>query len=255
MKNLFSLLMLFSCVCLYGQKSGSPALHKRLVAVGEAPAAVSEYTPVDKGRILCYLSNSDDYLYVDMIITDPVVQKKVLDVGMNIWIDVTGKERKVLSARYPVGANTIKEQLDRKAERMTTEEMRMLALNSSTSMAYEVMYNGYDDKGTRTIPAKTESGCNGSVRYNDDGDLIYFVAVPLEGIEFHESKGKPVPFSLGIEYGVNPVIVRPQPAAGGGAAGGVARAGGGMPPGGMPPGQQTGEPVCWIKGLIPPAEN
>lgn len=251
MKYLFtSLLILINCMWLYGQKSSPQIMNWRTAPAGSSPAQESEYFRVDKGKILCYLSNDKDFLFVDMIIKDPAVQKKVLDVGMNIWIDVTGKDKKALSVRYPMGANIVRSQLARKGNRMTEDEIRLMTVNSPTAMAYEVLYNGVGEKKTRVVRATTDTGCNGRIYYNDDGDLIYFVLFPMKDIVFEQAKGKAVPFSLGIEYGADP-----SPAgniqAGAGAPGAAGRPS--VPGAGGPQGPQSAVSVIWIKGLTPSA--
>ena len=196
-----------------------------------------------------------------MVIVDPVVQKKVLEIGMNVWIDAGGKNKKTLSARYPVGANSVRTQLERKGERMTAEERALLFSNTKIGLARELYLNGFGEGGTKVLPAMSGEMCNARIYYNDEGDLIYFLAIPMADIIFEEVKGKKVPFSIGIEYGVAPVVTRPQPAAAGAApaAGGGGRAGGaggGRPGGGPPPGggmpQQGSQPDAsvWIKGLL-----
>ncbi|MBE0674039.1 MAG: hypothetical protein IH591_05210, partial [Bacteroidales bacterium] len=201
---------------------------------------------------------------VDIVVIDPGVQKKILDIGMNLWIDVTGKEKRSVSVRYPLGSATIRSQLERKGERMTEEEMLLYTRNSGLAMAYEIYLNGFGDGGTKVIPCSSEEGCMASLRYNDDGELIYFLSIPVNEIVFEESKGAAVPFSIGIEYGVPPVIERPRPQSGtsGGAAvpsGAMSGGrGGGPPAGGASRGGASGsgqstlseDQTIWIKGLL-----
>lgn len=245
---------------MYGQKSKTPAMYWRAVT-GEIPAESSEYYSVDKGKILFCLSNNDDFIFIDLITPDAPTQKKILDVGMNIWIDVTGKEKKETGVRYPVGANNVRMRLTQKGGRMTEAEIMMLTRNSAISMAYEMELVGFGEAVPPRAVAAGDSGFMAKIYYNDNGDLVYSLVIPSGKIAFTESRGKTVPFSIGIEYGAA-MIARPQgtaPAGGaarsGPPAGGGGRAGGGgARPGGVMPssaGQQSGVPVIWIKSLIP----
>jgi hypothetical protein len=250
----------------------------------EIPAPVSEFFSLEKGKILCFLSNDNNNLFVDMIIHDPVVQKKVLDIGMSIWIDPAGKEKKTIGVRFPIGAASVRRMLERKGERMTEEEVKIFNKNSTLAMAYEIEINGFGEVPAMSIPASGGEGFSASIRYNEDGELIYRLLIPRDKVAFGESKGKPVPISLGIEYGVAPT--RTRPAGGPGDVGTmrsgsrqvvvgseirvvpVGQGGGAMPQGspggrgggagGARPGmagapgssQQAAHPPLWIKALV-----
>lgn len=251
MRKPLTILLLLTCMAMQGQKSNAPALYWRVVPAGEIPAEFTEYSPIDKGKLLCFLSNDNENLYVDLVIVDPAVQKKVLEIGMNVWIDTGGKKNKTLSARYPVGANTVRNQLVRKGERMTDEERALIFQNTKIGMAREVYLNGFGEGAARVLPARSGEKCNARIYYNDEGDLIYFLAIPMADIKFEESKGKIVPFSVGIEYGVEPVIPRPQPSQAGADMAGGRTTGGGRPGGGAMPQQASqSDASIWIKGLL-----
>jgi hypothetical protein len=218
--------------------------------------------------MLCYLSNSDSNLFIDIIITDPGVQKTLLGVGMNIWIDLSGKEVKSMGVRYPVGSDNVKASLQRRGEAMTTTEKMMFVKNSGIEMAFEIEVAGFGEEIPRKVPALGGCGFSSNVHYNDDGNLMYRMVIPMKSVVVQEVKGKLVPFSIGLEYGAT-MLPRPQasdPGGGGGAAGAPpggrggatgappgGRGGGGAAPGGSMQSasmQQAVEPV-WIKGLLP----
>jgi len=257
MRKLFTLFLITFCASAFAQKSKVPTMHWRDNPAAETPASASDFYSLEKGKILCYLSNDDNGFFVDMIIPDPAVQKKILDIGMSVWIDPAGKDKKGMGVRYPVGATSVKSMLARKGERMTQEEIMMYTQNSALAMAFEMEISGFGEGAPQRIPASGGQGFAASIRYNDDGDLIYKLVIPRDRVVLAESKGKPVPFSVGIEYGVAPVMTRPGGGQGGGAMpqgapGGRGGQGGARP--GMPASsQQAAQPPVWIKALVPAA--
>jgi hypothetical protein len=290
MKSIVTLVLIVICGAVFAQKSKVPGMQWRDNPTEEMPAPVSEFSSLDKGKILCYLSNDDNNLFIDMIIPDPGVQKKILDIGLSIWIDPAGKEKKVMGVRFPIGAASVRSMLERKGERATEEEVKLYSQNSALAMAYEIDITGFGEWPMLRVPASGGEGFAASIRYNDDGDLIYRLLIPRDKVAFGESKGQMVPFSLGIEYGSAYVMPRP----GGGPGGGgqttsvsyrvvvgseiravpVGQGGGAMPQGapggrggqggaggagGARPGmaaapgssQQAAQPPVWIKALVP----
>jgi hypothetical protein len=258
MKSIVTIVLITICASLFAQKSKVPGMQWRDNPSAEMPATVSEFSSLDKGKILCYLSNDDNNLFIDMIIPDPGVQKKILDIGLSIWIDPAGKEKKAMGVRFPIGAASVRSMLERKGERATEEEVKLYAKNSALAMAYEIDITGFGEGPALRVPASGGEGFSASIRYNDDGDLIYRLLIPRAKVAFGESKGQPVPFSLGIEYGAAYVMARPGGAPGGGGAmpqgapGGRGGQGGARPGMAAAPGssQQAAQPPLWIKALV-----
>jgi hypothetical protein len=251
MRKFITVSLLVVSFCTYGQKSKGPIMHWRDYSANGDIYPASDYFPLDKEKMLCYLSNNDSNLFIDIIITDPGVQKTILNIGMNIWVDLTGKEVNSMGVRYPIGSDNVKASLQRKGEAMTNTEKMMFVKNSSIEMAFEIEVAGFGEEIPRKIPSTGWSGFLSNVHYNDDGNLIYRMVIPMKSVVVQEVKGKPVTFSIGLEYGAT-MLARPQASpSGGGTAGSPPGGRGGM--GGGAPGasmQQVVDPV-WIKGLLP----
>jgi len=246
-------------------------MHWRDYSAKDEMYPASDYSPLDKEKMFCYLSNNDSSMYIDLIIIDPGVQKTILGVGMNIWIDLSGKELKSMGVRYPVGSDNVKASLQRKGEAMTTTEKMMFVKNSSIEMAYEIEVAGFGEGIPQRVPSKGGSGFSSLVHYSDDGNLLYRIEIPMKNFVFQELKGKPVPFSIGLEYGATMLPRNQGSTTGGGAAGafpggrgggsagappggrgGMGGGGGGAPGGSMQASaQQVPVDPFWIKGLLP----
>lgn len=253
MRKLIAISLLVVSFCTYGQKAKGPVMHWREYSANDEAYPASDYFPLDKEKIFCYLSNNDSSIYIDLIIPNPGVSKIILTTGMNIWIDLSGKEVKTMGVRYPQGSDNVKAALQRKGDAMTDSEKLMFLHNSSLEMAYEIEVAGFGEGVPPRVPSKGGNGFCSSVRYSDDGNLLYRMVVPANSIVLQEVKGKVVPISIGIEYGASR-LPRPQvaaPAGSGGARGGPG--GGGGAPGGTMSASAPQVPVepVWIKGLMP----
>jgi len=209
MKKFIAVSLFLVSFCAYGQKSKGPVMHWREYSAKDDLYPASEYAALDKEKMYCYMSNNDSSLFIDLIIVDPGVQKTILSIGMNIWIDLTGKEVKSMGLRYPVGSDNVKASLQRKGESMTNSEKIMFIHNSSIEMAYEIEVAGFGEGVPQRVPSKGGSGFSSSVRYSDDGNLLYRMEMPMKNIVLQEVKGKTVPISIGLEYGAKQDLVEP----------------------------------------------
>jgi len=216
-------------------------MHWRDYSAKDDMYPASDYSPLDKEKMFCYLSNNDSSYYIDLIIVDPGVQKTILCVGMNIWIDLAGKEAKSMGLRYPAGSNNVKASLQRKGEAMTDSEKLMFVKNSSIEMAYEIELAGFGEGIPSRVPSKGGSGFSSTVHYSDDGNLLYKLVIPTNKVVLQEVKGKPVPFSIGLEYGTTSLPLPRTNSSGGGPSRGATQ---------YSSQQSEVEPV-WIKGLLP----
>ena len=201
MRKLITISLLVVSFCAYGQKAKGPIMHWREYSAKDNAYPASDYFPLDKEKIFCYLSNNDSSIYIDLIIPDPEVQRLILTFGMNIWIDNSGKEDKTMGVRYPLGSTSVKADLNRKGEERSDSEELMLLRNSSLEMAYEIEVGGFGEDIPPRIQSKGGNGFCSSIRYSDDGNLLYRMVIPAKSIVLQEAKGKVVPFSIGIEYG------------------------------------------------------
>jgi hypothetical protein len=137
-------------------------------------------------------------------------------------------------------------------------------------MANTIQLVGFGDPQQSRFPSDNTDNVRGSVKYDNDGNLLYHLIIPFEKIPGFtgpvNSDSKDL-WSIAIEYGAPPVMPGQQgnpqgmsgggsgmPGGGGGRGGGRGGGGGGgMPPGGARSAQATtaaAQPVIiWVKDL------
>jgi len=228
---------------------------------GELNISDSEYQSYKKGLVLYYISNDNENLYLDLKIKETIEQTKLLKIGMNVWICMNGKSQKKTGIRYPIGS-------DYSGGRRSSSTQ----INAPTplSMAHTIQLIGFNDVQPSRFSADNTDNFRGKAWYNNDGDLLYSLVIPLAKIsQLDESSDKSGKISLGIEYGVPPSMGPGGPPSGypGGAPGGGAprggsgggggggRPGGSSGMGGPPPtsagSQALDNPVLfWVKDII-----
>ena len=218
----------------------------------------AEYSSAKKGAVLYCLSNDDRNLCVDMKITETVEQSNILQMGMTIWLNTDGKVRKDIGIRYPVGA------------KFSRERSQSVLKPTPLSMANTIQLVGFGEPQQSRFPSDNQDNIRGSVKYDNDGNLIYHLTIPFDKIPGLDGAANPDNsdlWSIGIEYGAPPVMAGQSggsqgmtggrsgmPGGGGGRSGGGGRGGGGgMPSGGARPAAATAaatQPVIiWVKDL------
>jgi uncharacterized membrane protein YgcG len=278
MKKIVVIVALLLGVSLYGQKKGGESWC-RWHAEGPAELSIpaDNYEFFKKGNFYYYLSNDDRDLYINLKIEDSGVQYKILQEGMNVWINPEGKNIKKTGFRFPVGAKYSKAIMARTPVNNANPD-------SPLAMANTIELIGFPPSRPRMVPADGSENLKGSVNYSKDGDLFYSLCIPLAEINMNDgSGGKSVPpFSIGIEYGVPPENPNAKPrqapqaqgqadnfssasGRGGGSRGGGGRGGGrssgaSMPMGGIGGGPRPPEPseastILWVKNITIATQN
>ena len=148
------------------------------------------------------------------------------------------------------------------------------SLNSTSplAMANTIELIGFTNIEGKRFPAENNDKCRGSIKYDNEGNLIYSMVIPISMIpeEAKKVQGKPVAYNFAIEYGAMPENARPAGPAGGGGGmagppagggggggrggrGGGGGGGGGISGGGAPPSTGGGVPqstTVWVKEVI-----
>jgi hypothetical protein len=246
-------LFLASCICLNAQKGVVSKWRNDPSAEMKMPD--SDYMSAKKGKVLYCVSNDEKNIFVDMKISDVAEQNRILHMGLTVWIDSEGKSRKKLGIRYPIGSQF---------NRGRTENV--VNPPSPLAQANTIQLIGFDNTEVKRFPSDNVDNIRGTIKYDNDGDLVYYLCIPLDRVEGGISVGTgQMPLSLGIEYGAMPEMpgqARPMTgmAAQGGSSGG--RGGGSRGAsmrGGlnrprmntsMPPSSSNPPPVMiWMKGI------
>ncbi|MCJ7447236.1 MAG: hypothetical protein MUO72_06070 [Bacteroidales bacterium] len=220
MKTTAIILSFFICANVYPQKQ------KEFVSIWNNHGNEGQEIPGDsynyfkKGKLYYYLSNDRDNIYLDLKIDDPEVQTKILKQGMTVWINTDGKQVKKTGVRFPLGTqNPGRPGMRNSAEAPQNIEGNP---NSPINQANTIELIGFTKDKMNRIPAHNTDNFRGSVRYNDEGILLYRLVMPIAKIEIisNKSDDEPTLLTFGIEEG--PLMMGMGP--GGGGSGGGAPA-------------------------------
>jgi hypothetical protein len=270
MKTSIFILSLLICTGLNAQKGSLNQSRWHLKDEVQA----SDYQPINKAKLYCFLSNDNDNIYIDIKIADAGVQNRILKEGLTIWINMDSKSAKKMGVRYPIGSqNPVGRNKPDYAENTTNQDRSLV---SPLSLANTIELIGFINEEVRHFPSQNSDNFRGSVKYDKEGILYYKMVMPIAKLPVRNSKqgNGAMPFAIGIEYGSSTSVnksgnqMSPPPSSsfssggsrggvsGGGRSGGGGRAGRG---GGIPantaeassnPYQPDATPVLkWIKGI------
>jgi hypothetical protein len=254
MKKVLTIILLFACMSLCGQKGKFVMCNWYTFSDLDPGLPDESYEYFKKGKLFYCLSNDDDNIYVDIKIEDSGVQSRILQEGMTVWLNMDNKKNKKagVGIHYPIGARF-------------SRDRNIGNQGSPLAQANTIELVGFTDTVVNRFPAKNSDNFTGSVRYNQEGNLFYHLAIPLTKLP--ERIDEAMLFTLGIEYGAAPVTARPAVAGmpqassgrssagppGGGSRGGGrpgGAPGGGIPPSGSGTSQATVPPVIlWINNI------
>lgn len=232
MRLLVKILALIVCLNLNAQKEKFFSSKWRDNNSESFTPASSDYIPAKKGVVLYCLSNDDKNIYVDVKITESIEQNRVLQMGMTVWVNVDGKSRKITGIRYPIGA-----QFSRGPGRRGESQNNILNRISPLAQANTIELTGFKDVDKNRIPSDNSDNIRGYVKYDNDGNLLYSLTIPLLKLPAgFKSPGNSIsPMTVAIEYGAPPSMGeqsgRPSDfsssSVGGGRSGGGRSGGGG----------------------------
>ncbi len=230
---------------------GKPAFYKSTVAVdGHADEWESGlfYYHSDAG-ILYALANDSMAFYICMKVLSGEQQMKILRNGLEIWIDPSGKKKKISGITCPLSSPRLGNQnfLLKQGEKPDQQKMAL----QSVLLVKEMTLTGFKDEidGTRHMDYNA-TGIKVVLAIDSTGVLVYEAKIPFSAFRNEIKPAQAI--SLGC---VIPAIDVPPEfrngmsggAAeggrhGGGRPGGGGKPGGGMPGGGAPGGEMGGRP-------------
>jgi uncharacterized membrane protein YgcG len=263
MKSFAAIVLLLVCLKLNAQSDKSLSFKWQDNLSGSATLSPSDFISAKKGLVLYCLSNDDKNIYVDVRITESIEQSKVLQMGLILWINADGKSRKITGIRFPIGAKFSKFQINRGEVQVNNSIVKV----SPLSMANTIELIGFKDITVKRFPSNNPDNIRGSLKYDNDGNLLYSLTVPLEKLPQSGkiSEGGLNPMTFAIEYGAPPANAGEQsgrssgsaPSSGGGGGRSGGRSGGGSRggsigsgPSGPAPGQdEPKSEIIWIKNV------
>jgi hypothetical protein len=259
MKILIVISAFILCLDLSAQKEQIPTCRWVDNSSGSVLPSASDYVSARKGAFLYSFSNDENNLYVDIKVTESIEEGKVLQMGMILWLNTDGKSRKVTGVRYPIGSKFSR---SRRGEPMGT-----ITQETPLSLATTIELIGFKDINPSRFPANNSDNFRGSVKYDNDGNLLYSMTIPLAKLPAagKSAQGKKTLLNIGIEYGAPPQMQNqggPRPGGSGeapsgggggrrGGGGGAGTRGAGAAPGpGFAGNDDAPKPVLiWVKNL------
>jgi hypothetical protein len=207
MKTLLLLISFLFCVTLNAQKGKASQSSWHEDENGDQKPSSDKYFCLKKEKACYFISNDNANIYIDMKITDVVVQNRILKQGMTIWINMDNKQVKKMGVRFPIGSlnSTNRNKPKLPDDNLSTEASLMVPL----SVAKTIELVGFISEEERHFSADNADTFRGSVTY-DKGTLFYKLVMPIVKLPVRNSKDHKgaMPFTLGVEYG--PPTIHPD---------------------------------------------
>jgi hypothetical protein len=282
MKKVFFIMSMVICTGLYGQKDKSYHSHRHEPGIDDFKSTSSEFQYSEKSKLAYCISNDDENIYVDLLITAADVQRQVFSSGITLWISNDGKKSKKLGIKYPVriqnqvppsrqGGGQIPNQTGNMNQQRPGQDRNMPGGfgGSQSGDAGAIELIGFSGSDTLILTSSEEDNFRGSIRIERDKHMYYEVILPLSMLpelndQPSEGKDNKGSFLIGIAY--NTIVAGPMggypgggmPGGGRPSGGGGRPSGGGGRPGGAsagpqaPPASQT---IFWIEDIRLAAKN
>ena len=202
MKSVSSLLALIVCLNLNAQKDKKVTSNWFEGSPGTLSPAVSNYVSARKGAVLYCIFNDDKNIYFESKITESIDQNKILQMGLTLWVNTDGKSHKINGIKFPVGAKFSREFIRQNAGQQNNPLVRVTPL----SVANTIQLVGFRDVEEKRFPSDNTDNIRGSVKYDNDGNLLYSLIIPRSKLPaaVKSKDGKDVPITFAMEYGAMP---------------------------------------------------
>lgn len=216
-----------------------PEIPAPVAALSQQPGLKSWYDKPSK--TLCCMYNDQKAVYIQLAITDLLQQKKVIENGIELWIDSKGKKKKHTGLLFPLPASqpaaghfpapdddqvfTPPTPSNRPNEKAIRQQLKVQAMQQ-----HEMKVIGFIDELNGTQNAKHSSGLQASLQFNND-TLIYQAVIPFQAM------AKPVPNNTALTIGIIAKGMLPGNFGGNGMPDFDGPPDGMMPPPGPPPGE------------------
>ncbi len=158
-----------------------------------------EYIYYKKGKLYFLLSNDNANIYIAMKIEDTEVQNRILNQGLTIWVNMDKKPIKKMGIRFPVGSqNSTVSAQNNPHDNIKSDGLQETPL----ALANTIELIGFKNEEVTRFPSNNIDNFRGSVKYDKEGTLHYYLVMPVAKLPFRNSKeGKgTMPFTFGIEY-------------------------------------------------------
>jgi hypothetical protein len=179
-----------------------------------------------KAKITYTISNDKTNLYITMKTDDPMTQLKILNAGMQVWIDMSDKKEKKTGILFPMG-NTEQVKMQRPDNSQTKIDMLKKAIDNARIYSLKGFVGcdgGYSVGQKNDCQIVTKIGI--STKTNE---LVWEATIPYKSFHKETIDGKDVGRSIEIDFEINAMK---RPSGHSDNEGGAMQGGGGMRGGG-----------------------
>ncbi len=183
----------------------------------------------NKSGILYQVTHDDENMFVLLKIMNPNTQRKITAFGMEMYIDITGKNKKEPCIVFPLSR---KQRFGNEKGRSARQNGENLDKSSMLGMLTEFELKGFTSETKRYfLDQQNPEHIQAFLQYDASDFLIYKAIIPFSALY-----GSTVPpknertISIGLQTGYLDMSQMQQgrPMGGGGGGGGQGRRGGGM---------------------------
>jgi hypothetical protein len=171
------------------------------------------------------IANDASALYICIKATERLQQMKIIQGGMQIWIDGKVKKNKSIGIKFPIGGGTMQMSSSARNKEPDTREIRQQARSQMLTMELTGFKDGLN--GAQSIYSNAQ--VKPVIEWDNKDNLVYELAIPFTA--FDETFAANLN-NISIGIFINGLKI-PEGMGGGMPAGGPP---GGMPSGGGPPG-------------------
>ena len=198
-----------------------------------------------KNNLIYGISNDNENLYACLKVNDRQLRSKILMTGLTLWIDSTGRKKKDLGIKFPIGRNQdnrtgISKDLQSPTDELERDQERRNVPRGGQFAAefQEMELIGFKGKGEIFRTGKNDpGGVNVELVFDQSGGMTYEAVVPFKTFNYDLKTLNDTSkvFSIGFETGY---VLMPSMAGGGRMPGGRSGGrsggrGGRMPAGNM----------------------
>jgi hypothetical protein len=197
MKSLLSLFLILTCINLNAQRGNLLMSRWHL----NDKSAQADFQLLKKAGLYYFISNDNDNIYIRLRFADPKIQDKILKDGLTIWINMDDNQATRMGVRYPMGS--LNQEINKKHD---SGEKKEAVDDSDISLANTIELIGFISEQERHFPAENPDNFTGSVKYDENGVLLYRMVMPIAKLPVRNSRdgNGAMPFSLGFQYGFIP---------------------------------------------------
>lgn len=192
------------------------------------------YTYMDsKAKIEYTFSNDRENLYITMKSGDKATQMRILNGGMNVWIDLSGKKTKTTGISFPLQSTTPMKAPSHDntdpEDASGPQKRAALMLKNAVDNARDYSLKGFNScEGTFLIKQGNSCGIETKIGLNETDDLVWEAKVPFKSFYKEAIGPEDVAKTISICFDIKGLKKPDMASAGGGRGGG----GGGMRGGG-----------------------